>query len=206
MNPLARRHHRLAGPPVGGVGPRRRRSAGAAFVAAGVLAVGVALAACGAGSSTPGVASGSGGSGRGSSGLLAYSSCMRSHGVPDFPDPASTGGIKKSGIINAAHGVSTSQFKAAQKACTHLIPAGESLSGKPVATIPAQDQQDYLNAAACMRSHGITNFPTPSFTGNQVEFPQLEHLVTLNSPQFKQALTVCQKLIPPGLPDSGSNG
>lgn len=32
-----------------------------------------------------------------------------------------------------------------------------------------------LAYAACMRSHGVPNFPDPSFSRGQVEFPMLEH-------------------------------
>jgi hypothetical protein len=194
--------------------PRRRRRFGpAALMTAGILALGVAGAACGGGSSTPTAATHptttavddpSAGAGTPGTGLLAYSSCMRSNGVPNFPDPDSSGGIPKSAAVTALQAVSSAQAATAQTACKNLLPAGGSLSGQPVQTITAQQQQDYINAAACMRSHGITNFPDPSFQAGQVEFPMLQHLVNLNSPQFIQAYQVCRKLIPPGLPDSGS--
>jgi hypothetical protein len=195
-------------PPETYPGPKRRpRLRGAALMMAGILAAGVAVAACGGDPSTPGGATGSPAtaaspSADGSTGLLAYSSCMRSHGVPNFPDPASGGGIPKE--TGPQLGVSLSQLQAAQSACQHLIPPGESLSGQPIQTITAQQQQYYLKGAACMRSHGITNFPEPVFQNGQVEFPMLSHLVDLNSPQFTQAYHICRKLIPPGLPDSGS--
>jgi hypothetical protein len=160
----------------------------------------------GSASSSPAVSTGSGGS----TGLLAYASCMRSHGVPDFPDPASSGGIPKQGVISAENGVSNSQVDAAQNACSHLLPPGGSLSGQPIQTITTQQQQDYLKAVACMRSHGITNFPDPVFQNGQVEFPNLEHDVDTKSTQFTQADQICKKLIPPGLPGnesgSGSGG
>jgi hypothetical protein len=177
-----------------------------ALITAGILAAGVAVAACSS-PSTPGAGTGSSAtaaspSADGSTGLLAYSSCVRSHGVPNFPDPASGGGIPKE--TGQQLGVSDSQLQAAQSACQHLIPPGESLAGQPIQTITAQQQQYYLKAAACMRSHGITDFPEPVFQNGQVEFPMLSHLVDLNSPLFTRAYHICQKLIPPGLPDSGS--
>jgi hypothetical protein len=177
-----------------------------ALITAGILAAGIAVAACSS-PSTPGAATGSSAtaaspSADGSTGLLAYSSCVRSHGVPNFPDPASDGGIPKE--TGQQLGVSDSQLQAAQSACQHLIPPGESLGGQPIQTITAQQQQYYLKAAACMRSDGITNFPEPVFQNGQVEFPMLSHLVDLNSPLFTRAYHICQKLIPPGLPDSGS--
>jgi len=180
--------------------PRWRR---AALVTAGIVAAGVAVAAC-AGPSSPGAGGPSADDSTPATGLLAYSSCVRSHGVPSFPDPASSGGIPKESSQQL--GVSLSVLEAAQGACQHLIPAGQSLSGQHRQTVTAQQQEYYLKAATCMRSHGITNFPEPVFSGGQVEFPQLQRLVDVGSPQFTRAYHVCQKLIPAGLPFSGSAG
>jgi hypothetical protein len=191
----------------------RRVRAAAVIAAAAVLAL--LAAGCGSGSggapnaggSSPAAGAGSGGapSAADSAKLVAYSQCMRSHGIPDFPDPTASGGIPKQGVINADRAVSNAQVQTASQDCQRLI-AGLSLGGQAIQTITPQQQQDYLNAVACMRSHGITNFPDPSFTNGQVEFPGLEHLVDLQSPQFMRAKRICQKLIPPGLPGSGSAG
>jgi hypothetical protein len=129
---------------------------------------------------------------------------MRSHGVPNFPDPSGGGGISKPAIVSALQAVSSSQAQAAQNACNHLLPAG-GLGGQASQTVTAQDQHDYLNAAACMRSHGITNFPDPVFSGGNVSFP-IPSTINTNSTQFTQARQKCEKLIPAGLPDSGSGG
>jgi hypothetical protein len=127
---------------------------------------------------------------------------MRSHGVPNFPDPGGKGGIPKPALVTALKEVSNSQAQAASNDCEDLLPAG-GLSGQPVQTIPVQDQQDYLRAVACLRSHGITNFPDPVFSGGGVHFT-IPPSINTNSPQFKQARLICQRLIPAGLPDSGS--
>jgi hypothetical protein len=191
---------------------RRPRLCRTVLVAAGILAVGVGIAACG-GPSTAGVAtvsttttaSPSGSGATQATGLLAYSSCMRSHGVPNFPDPTGNGGIPKDDVIRAFHAVSNAQAQAASNECAHLLPAGGSLSGQATQAVPTQDQQDYLKAAACMRSHGITNFPDPIFSGGNVNFP-IPSSINSNSTQFNRARQTCQKLIPAGLPDSGSAG
>ncbi|MGH2833583.1 MAG: hypothetical protein ACRDK2_12490 [Solirubrobacteraceae bacterium] len=176
---------------------------------AGILAVGVAVAGCG-GTAKPGVATLSTSTSTASSpvggstqatGLLAYASCMRSHGLPNFPDPNSSGEIPKEGVIRAGGGVSISHMQAAQKACEDLLPTGHSLSGKVSTPVTAQQQHYYLNAAACMRSHGITNFPDPAFSGGRVEFPDINKIDT-KSTQFTQARQTCAKLIPAGLPYS----
>jgi len=195
---------------------RRGRLHRAALLTAGILAVGVAVAACGS-PSTPVVATGSTttttsttvassppGGGRAAPSLLAYASCMRTHGVPNFPDPGGKGGIPKPALVAALKAVSNSQAQAASKDCQALLPSG-GLSGQPVQTIPVQDQQDYLHAAACLRSHGITNFPDPVFSNGSVHF-NIPSSINTASTQFKQARLICQKLIPAGLPDSGSGG
>ena len=53
--------------------------------------------------------------------------CMRSHGVPNFPDPTRNGDfLFHAGTVNGAAGVNpnSSQFVAANKACQHLLPDG----------------------------------------------------------------------------------
>ena len=125
---------------------------------------------------------------------------MRSHGVPDFPDPDSSGQIPKEAVVRALRAVSDSRAKAATYACANLNPAGQA---SPILT--AHEQQDYLKAAACMRSHGITNFPDPTFSGGGVNFPRPAS-IDPSSERFIQARQTCAKLIPAGLPYSGSGG
>ena len=192
---------------------RRPRLCRSALMTAGILAIGVAVAACGGGPSTPVVATGSttstvASSSHGSSGatgLLAYSSSARSHGVPNFPDPTSSGGIPKETAQQLR--VSQSQLQTGQSDCTRLLPAGGSLSGTNDQTITVAQQQYYLKAAACMHSHGVTNFPEPSFFGGSVEFQGLGHLPGVDSPLFRHAFDFCRRLIPAGLPySSGPSG
>jgi hypothetical protein len=123
---------------------------------------------------------------------------MRSHGVPNFPDPDSSGGANKSAVISALKAVSTAVNLRASNDCEHLLPAGGSLSGQPTETITVQDQQYYLNAIACMRSHGFS-IPDPTFSGGTVHL-SVPSSINQNSPQFTQAAQVCKRLIPAGLP------
>jgi hypothetical protein len=71
----------------------------------------------------------------------------------------------------------------------------------PTQTITPADQADYLKAAACMRSHGIPDFPDPTFGNNTVTF-NIPPNIDPNSSQAKTAEAICVKLIPPGLPYS----
>ncbi len=197
----------------GSARPVERTCSGrAVLMTAGILVVaGFLLSACG-GPSTPSVATGSTATtgtvasssvhgSSGATGLLAYSSCVRSHGVASFPDPTSKGGIPKETAQQLR--VRQSQLQAAQSDCTHLLPAGGTLSGTNNQTITVAQQQYYLKVAACMHSHGVANFPEPSFYGGSVEFQGLGHLPGVGSPLFKHAFDICRKLLPAGLPYAG---
>jgi hypothetical protein len=131
---------------------------------------------------------------------------MRSQGLPNFPDPDSSGGIPKQAVISALQAVSSSQAQAAQNACNHLMPSG-GLSGQPSQPITDQDEHYYLNAAVCMRTHGFPNFPDPVFSDGGVSF-SIPSSIDKSSPRYSQAAQTCKKLIPAGLPQSnnGSGG
>jgi hypothetical protein len=83
---------------------------------------------------------------------------MRSHGVPDYPDPNSSGQLPKIGPREEPQlGVSESRFNVAQQACQRLWPYQ--------APTQAQQRQELAAAlifARCMRSHGIPNWPDPT--------------------------------------------
>jgi hypothetical protein len=179
------------------------RTGRAIKVIVGSLVASLALAACGV-SGSPSVANlGTTTTTIASSGtsqelvLLGYSSCMRSHGVPHFPDPTGSDGVPKETAQQL--GVSQTQLQAAQSDCKHILPGG-SLSGANNQTITVAQQQYYLKAAACMHSHGVTNFPEPSFFAGSVEFQGLGHLPGVHSPLFARSFLICRKLIPVGLP------
>ena len=116
------------------------------------LAVGSTLALAGCGSShKPSGTSAS----KTSSGALAFANCMRSHGVPSFPDPSGGGG----GIQLGATGVNAQSpaFKSARKACVGLLP------GRPGGPEATEGQfLAGLKFSRCVRSHGFPDFPDPT--------------------------------------------
>jgi len=130
---------------------------------------------------------------------------MRSKGVPNFPDPDSSGGVPKEAVISALQAVGNSQAEAAQSACRNLLPAGGSLSGQASQPVTVQDREDYLKAAACIRLHGFSGFPDPTFQNNSVQ-TNIPSSINQDSSQFKSAATICTKLIPAGLPYSKPSG
>jgi hypothetical protein len=181
-----------------------------------VVASALLLAGCG-GSSSPDVAhlssSTSGGSsanGAASSSspessagaeqkLVAYSQCMRSHGVPEFPEPTEGKLLLHSEVHNGhISGVDpqSSQFQAASRACVKLAPNG----GKPPSPAQlAKVQEQALRFSQCMRSHGVPSFPDPTFSGGGVGLRLKAGGaggIDPNSPQFKAAQKTCQSLMP----------
>src|SRR5258708_37048957 len=86
---------------------------------------------------------------------------MRDHGVPDFPDPQTTGdghiGVQINGGPSSTLDPSSSAFQTAQQACNKLLPKGGPDGKGP----SAKDRAAMLAFAACMRSHGVPDFPGP---------------------------------------------
>ena len=180
------------------------------------------VAGCGGSSSNPGVAhlgastssgadpdSGGSSSPEGESSasaqqkIIAFSHCMRTHGVPEFPEPSEGRVLLHSSDHNGhVTGVNpqSAQFQAASKACAKLSPKG----GKPPS--PAEQaklQEKALQFSQCMRTHGVPNFPDPEFSrggggvgiriGGGKGGPSR---IDLSSPQFQAAQKACQSIMP----------
>ncbi|MHB8241534.1 MAG: hypothetical protein ACYDHN_06035 [Solirubrobacteraceae bacterium] len=149
------------------------------------------------GSSSAGSSSGSSGAGSPDSQGVAYSACMREHGVPNFPDPkiSQSGNEVKVAVRVTPAITGNPRFQSAQRACSKLLPSGPGPgSNHPITT---QEQSQYLKAAACIRSHGIPTFPDPTFSGGGVHV-ELKG-IDPHSPQVRAAEEACQSLIPGGL-------
>ena len=152
-------------------------------------------AASGASPGPAGDAPGSGGSI--GAGLEKFSECVRKHGIPDFAGPTvQVEGGKVS--LQLGPGMKANPtFQAARAACRNLLPAGPGRQA-----ITAQDQQDYLKGAACMRAHGIGGFPDPNFSAADGVHFAIPTGMSTTSQQFLSARHTCEKLIPAGLPYS----
>lgn len=184
----------------------------------------VALAGCGS-SSNPGVAhvgttSASGPAGGSSGGtpesgessaaaqqkLVEFAQCMRTHGEPEFPEPTE-GHIQIHGQNGHGPNPQSPQWKAAEKACSKYAPAGSAPSP---AQQKARDEQA-LKLSACMRSHGVPNFPDPKLSsGGNMEMKM--NGVDASSPRFQAAAKTCQgnsplgKALSHGLPPGAKAG
>jgi len=181
----------------GSRGPRR------AAALAVVAALAVLATACGGGTSS------ATSSASANSQKLALAQCMRSHGVPDFPDPAASAGctLTSNGSIEGAGGssvdIGSRQAQAAYGDCRHLLPDSPSISqlGQLVQQERQRQQQALpvlLKYSQCMRSHGVPGFPVPGGSG-QSPAPGKSAAINPSSPQFKAASAACQHVLPPGV-------
>ena len=118
---------------------------------------------------------------------VAYSRCVRSHGIPDFPDLDSSGQIHKETAQQL--GVSDSVLRAATGACADLNPYNSSGS-QPTAS--AQTIAERLSFSRCMRGHRVPNFPDPNSTGDYDL-----HGIDPHSPVVKSAALTCQHVLSP---------
>jgi hypothetical protein len=123
----------------------------------------------------------------------AYSACMRSHGVPKYPDPDSEGRILLEARPGSGIDPESAQFKAAAKACEKLAPRE---GNAPSPAQQAKDRKQMLKFAACMRSHGLRTFPDPKVSGGGVSLSLRNTGLDPDSPQFKTAEKACETLIP----------
>jgi hypothetical protein len=124
----------------------------------------MSLLVAGCGSDTPSKTGGSSSStGAGSTGTrstdtsadkqakgVKLAECIRSHGVPHFPDP------DPKGDYDFGIDVSPAVWRKAVDACKDLTPPG-TFSGK---RSPKQ-QSDALRFAQCVRENGVKDFPDP---------------------------------------------
>jgi hypothetical protein len=159
---------RVAPPEMAGMTAANGNCGWAAAIATTVLTL-LAVACGGSGSS--GAAGGSSPGNSASAGAVAYSACIRSHGVPNYPD-TSRGQLPKGTAQDFE--VSDSQFRAAQNACGHLLPSSDTTFAAQLIQClefgggdcpPALVQRaltEGLRFARCMRNDGVPNWPDPT--------------------------------------------
>jgi hypothetical protein len=123
-------------------------------------------------------------------GGLAFSRCMRAHGVPDFPDPNGQG-VTQFGP-NPGIDPQSPSFRAAAQACRN------KLRGKAPQLSPARQakaRRQALAFSACMRRHGIRDFPDPTFGADGNAGIHLagdsSGDLSPNDPTFQSALQAC---------------
>ena len=179
---------------------RPRRAAKRMATATVALAALALLAAC-SGSPSSGAASTASDAGR-SANLrtgLSYASCMRSHGVPKYPDPSSAdelaSGLPKVSLEEL--GVSSSQYQTAQGDCAHLLPNG----GQQTQTQSQRDLAAMRRFAQCMRSQGVPTWPDPTYDPTAGWGFNLVNVQGFDpsSAAIDNKMDVCDRALPPGI-------
>jgi hypothetical protein len=184
-----------------------RRQTGTVLVGA-VLAGALLASGCGGGSPSASVAQlgttttsgAAGGSSSNTGSPVAYTHCMRAHGIPDFPDPNPQGGFSVGGSPNSDLNPDSPGFQNANADCQRFTPTSGLGHGPSPAQI-ALAQTQALRFSGCMRSHGVADFPDPVFHAGggginiSIKAGQGSDL-TPSSPTFQAAQQACQKLLP----------
>jgi hypothetical protein len=187
MTTSASNHDHYAEHAPGEPGLRRSLAIRRTAAMTGLLGLALLAAGCG-GSKGPDIA----GPGSSKAQALAYSRCMRSHGVSDFPDPTTPAGGGVAFQVNGGPGSDLNQsnptFRATSDACRGLLPGGQQS-----ATIPAPNLAAELTWVRCLRSRGVPSFPDPN---NQGAFDSSKF--DANSPAFRSASSACKSLQPTG--------
>jgi hypothetical protein len=179
------------------------------IAAAGVFTAGLALtaAACGGspgghvaqlGSTTTQAGSASAAASARPS-AIAFARCMRSHHVPNYPDPDTRGRFDKSKLTLQQLGAGAAEVQAAQRACRRLLPNG----GRP----PDRAAQQQVKAKAlafsrCVRAHGVPSFPDPDSTGRIPDPASVG--IDQGSPRFQTANQACGAYRPPYMPSNSA--
>ena len=159
---------------------------------------GIAMAGCGSSSPSSSNAASTGPKDAAASNqqALRFAACLRSHGVPNFPDPS--GGALNLRVQQGGNGstnvngvkVNGPAFSSAMNACRSYLPNG----GHPTAAQTAKARAQALAMSRCMRTHGVPNFPDPTFQnapGGGIGVRLGGSGIDRNSPAFQAAARDC---------------
>ncbi len=113
---------------------------------------------------------------------VAYAECMRNHGEPSFPDPNAQGDFLFSGGLSPG----SPRFISANKVCAHLEPN----AGVQTAADQREALTVGLKVSACMRKHGVADFPDPTSQGDLIWRNQSG----VGAAQLRAAMKACQSL------------
>jgi hypothetical protein len=175
----------------------------------GLLGLSLLAAACGSSQGNPVAQLGTtraastradgGGTGTGT-GAVAFAGCMRANGVPNYPDPSSSGVFDKSKLTPQQLGASSTRIQAAQRACQHLLPSGPGSTPTPAQRERVRAQA--VSFSRCVRSHGVPNFPDPASDGRIPDPASVG--IDQGSPKFEAANRACGRYRPPYMPSNAA--
>jgi hypothetical protein len=217
----------LASPPGRRPSPARRPHAPRVVAAGLAILVALSLAACGGAaqdggvvslvnpSASPDASSSPAASMDPEEAMLAFTKCMKEHGVDvqvsivtdGTGGTGGTGGLQVGGDTKgedpqpATAALDPKAMEAADKACRDLLPAGGML-GDPSATMDPALADQMLKFAQCMRDHGV-DYPDPVFNGGAMSVEiggSGDGAIDPSSQTFQAAQETCGKELPGGGP------
>ena len=131
--------------------------------------------------------------------LLAYSRCMRSHGVPNFPDPNK--------LVAESRSPAPRRESTRSRPCSRPRRSPVGTCSQAAASRTNAEQQRVLtrmlHSSQCMRAHRDPGFPDPTLsppssraghstiTSNGVAWLAIPKSIDVRSPAFKQAAAAC---------------
>jgi hypothetical protein len=122
---------------------------------------------------------------------MRFAECMRENGVREFPDPSASGELTIDAIANGSSlDTSTAAFNEAIGACRDLEPSG--FMGH---TRSAEQQENGLEFAQCMRDSGVKDFPDPTKDGPLIDttrIPSAAGRGARSIPGFQAAVEKCR--------------
>jgi hypothetical protein len=173
--------------------------------AAAAVVCAVAIAGCG-GSGSSAVQAAATGTNAANPQAQAASQCMRAHGIRNFPDPVkgSGGGVGLSVTMTPGSPTVTVEgipfsgpaFTAAAKTCK-FGPGSDGHGG-----LTAAQRRGMLENAECMRTHGVPNFPDPTFGPRGGVMGGASSGSNVHAPAFVRANQICNHVGVP-LPGGG---
>ena len=133
------------------------------------------------------------------SSMVSFADCMRSHGVPNFPDLGDRGmqiQLSSNGVVSVnGMRLDGPAFQTAMQECRTKLPNG----GRPP-QLTASQRDAMLRFSQCMRAHGVPNFPDPTFSGGGVRIgfgPSSG--INPQSPAFQKAQSDCHSITGGGI-------
>src|SRR5919205_875161 len=124
---------------------------------------------------------------------VKFAECMRANGVREFPDPDASGTLTIDGIANGSSlDTNSAAFKQAIAVCRDLQPAG-FIGHKRT----AQEQENALKFAQCIRDNGVKDFPDPIPDGPLLDTDRIPSAAGRGGrsiPGLREAMEKCRDL------------
>jgi hypothetical protein len=119
---------------------------------------------------------------------VKFAECMRSNGVKEFPDPDASGTLTIDGIANGSSlDTDSAAFQQALTACKDLQPPG-FVGHKRT----AQEQENALKFAQCIRDNGVKDFPDPAPDGPLIDTNRIPSAAANGTAAINAAMRKCR--------------